>query len=143
MVAIRWAEDRADLARCYPVMKELRTHLAGEAAFAEQVERQARAYGYRVCFLEADGQVACVGGVRISECLCDGRFLYVDDLVTGTALRSRGYGAQLLDWIVAYARANGCREVGLESGVQRFGAHRFYFARRMKISSYHFSLKLE
>ncbi|MGZ5001726.1 MAG: GNAT family N-acetyltransferase, partial [Chthoniobacterales bacterium] len=31
----------------------------------------------------------------------------------------------------------------LDSGVQRFDAHRFYLMKRMKISSHHFSLELD
>jgi hypothetical protein len=30
----------------------------------------------------------------------------------------------------------------LDSGVQRFAAHRFYLARRMDITCHHFALKL-
>jgi hypothetical protein len=30
----------------------------------------------------------------------------------------------------------------LDSGVQRFGAHRFYLRRRMDITSHHFALDL-
>jgi len=34
-------------------------------------------------------------------------------------------------------------QLHLDSGVQRFSAHRFYLSKRMEISSHHFSLKLD
>jgi hypothetical protein len=43
---------------------------------------------------------------------------------------------------VAEARATGCAKLELDSGVQRFDAHRFYLRKRMIISSHHFSLEL-
>jgi len=43
---------------------------------------------------------------------------------------------------VAQARAEGCAQFQLDSGVQRFGAHRFYLMKRMDITAHHFGLKL-
>ena len=57
-------------------------------------------------------------------------------------MRSAGYGGQLFDWLVERARAEGCRTLELDSGVQRFDAHRFYLVRRMSIVSHHFRLVL-
>jgi len=141
-VKISIAKTDAEILSCFPVMKQLRTHLA-EAEFLERVRRQIADFGYALAFLEEDGAVRAVAGLRITECLCDGKYLYVDDLVTDEGARSRGFGDRLFDWIVEHARANSCNEVGLDSGVQRFAAHRFYFRRRMKISSHHFSLNLK
>jgi GNAT superfamily N-acetyltransferase len=86
--------------------------------------------------------VRAVAGFRIAEFLAWGRILYVDDLVTASAQRSRGHGQALFDWLVARARANGCAQLHLDSGVQRFDAHRFYLRQRMSITSHHFALQL-
>ena len=128
--------------RCHPVMHELRPHLA-EAAFVEQVQRQHRDAGYELVFLEADHEIQAVAGYRLSECLSWGRFLYVDDLVTAAQYRSHGRGQQLLTWLIAQARAAGCDQFHLDSGVQRFGAHRFYLQQRLDITCHHFSLLLK
>lgn len=135
------ATTPAEVARCFPVMRQLRTHFDNEKVFVEQVERQ-RADGYRMAFLEEEGVVRAVAGYRMSESLFAGRFCYVDDLITDEAGRSLGYGGALLDWLVAEARSAGCQKLDLDSGVQRFAAHRFYLAKRMIISSHHFSLQL-
>ena len=81
-----------------------------------------------------------VAGYRILELLFSGRTLYVDDLVTRSADRSAGFGGRLFDWLVAEARRKKCRAFTLDSGVQRFDAHRFYLMKRMKIASHHFAL---
>ena len=123
-------------------MRELRPHLTDEAAFVAQVARQ-RAEGYRLAFLEEGGEVRAVAGYRVSEKLSTGKFLYVDDLVSREADRSRGYGGRLFDWLVARAREEGCALLGLDSGVQRFGAHRFYLRKGMDITCHHFDVRLE
>ncbi len=130
-----------EIARCFPVMRQLRAHFDDEQKFVEQVERQ-RASGYRMAFLEDDGGVRAVAGYRMLESLFSGQFCYVDDLVTDAAGRSLGYGGALFDWLVAEARAAGCGKLELDSGVQRFAAHRFYLTKRMIIASHHFSLEL-
>ena len=136
------AQTAEDIRRCFPVMRELRPHFDDVDKFVERVERQQQE-GYLLAFVEADGEVRAVAGYRFLESLFSGKFLYVDDLVTRSTDRSSGFGGQLLDWLIEQARAHGCEQLELDSGVQRFDAHRFYFAQRMKISSYHFAINLK
>ena len=139
--SIHLAESESDIRRCHPVMVQLRPQLAADE-FVARVGRQ-RAEGYEVAYLESESQVRAVAGFRIVEMLMHGRHLYVDDLVTDAAQRSKGHGEVLMDWLVERASAAGCKSLQLDSGVQRFEAHRFYFREGMYISSYHFSIKLE
>lgn len=138
-VALATTDDA--IARCHGVMAELRPHVAA-AEFVARVRRQERVAGYRLAYAEDGGCVRAVAGYRISECLAWGRFLYVDDLVSLSGERCRGYGGALFDWLVEAARSEGCAELHLDSGVQRFGAHRFYLRKRMDITSHHFALRL-
>jgi GNAT superfamily N-acetyltransferase len=135
------AETEADIARCYPVMVELRPHLSA-SEFASRVRKQ-QATGFHLAYLEEAGEVRVVAGFRYLETLAWGKILYVDDLVAAEAMRSRGHGGKLFDWLVALAKQNDCAEFHLDSGVQRFGAHRFYLTRRMDIICHHFALKLK
>ena len=135
---IAHAESESDIARCFPVMSQLRPHIP-EADFVSRIRRQQLA-GYRLAYLEAESCIRAVAGYRIGECLCSGSFCYVDDLVTDEHYRSHGFGRILFDWLLDRARESGCDGLELDSGVQRFAAHRFYLTQRMKISSHHFSI---
>jgi GNAT superfamily N-acetyltransferase len=137
---IQIAESDGQIARCFPVMHQLRTHLV-EAEFVPIVRRQ-QSGGYRLAYLEDDAQVRVVAGFRLIDNLAGGRELYVDDLSTDASHRSNGHGGALLSWLVDLAKKEGCQSLELDSGVQRFDAHRFYLAHRMIISSHHFRLKL-
>jgi GNAT superfamily N-acetyltransferase len=140
-VKIALAVEDDEIRSCYPVMAELRPHVAAED-FLQRVRRQMEIAGYGLAYV-SDGEVKAVAGFRISECLAWGRFMYVDDLVSKEGERSKGYGGQLFDWLVEHARGEGCEQFHLDSGVQRFAAHRFYLAKRMSIEAHHFGLKLK
>jgi len=134
------AETDAQIARCFPVMFELRPHLEAET-FVRLVRAMQRE-GYVLAALEADGEVRAVAGFRINVLLARGKNLYVDDLVTAEASRSHAYGHVLLQWLIQFARDKDCDSFDLDSGVHRFRAHRFYFREGMHVGAYHFTLSL-
>ena len=138
--AIELIPDGIRTAECFPVMRQLRPHL-NEADFVERISAQRR-QGYQLLAAVVDRRPAALAGFRVIENLAWGRFVYIDDLVTDEACRSQGYGALLLDWLVDYCRDHGLAELHLDSGVQRFGAHRFYLQKRMEITCHHFGLRI-
>jgi GNAT superfamily N-acetyltransferase len=126
---------------CFPVITELRPHLE-LTDFVAQVQRQQQQFNYQLIYLQVDETIQTVAGFRVSESLAWGKFLYVDDLVSKSGDRSKGYGNQLFNWLIDYARTENCQQLTLDSGVQRFAAHRFYLHQRMEITSHHFTIKL-
>jgi GNAT superfamily N-acetyltransferase len=140
-VKIALAQTDADIARCFFVMAQLRPHLV-EAEFVARVQRMQQE-GFHLAFLEDAGAVRAVAGYRYYDKLFSGRNLYVDDLVTDSTVRSRGYGGKLLAWLTDEARAHGCTQLELDSGVQRTDAHRFYFRERMHVSAFHFVVPIK
>jgi N-acetylglutamate synthase-like GNAT family acetyltransferase len=141
MTTLQLRERDEDLARAFPVLSQLRPHLTVET-FVAQARRQREAHGWCFATVEEGDRVLACAGYRIAEWLAWGKALYVDDLVTDETTRSQGHGDRLFDWLVLRAREAGCAELHLDSGVQRFAAHRFYLRKRMNISSHHFALKL-
>jgi GNAT superfamily N-acetyltransferase len=137
---ITLANTTEQIGRCCCVMLELRPSIQ-PIDFAARVLQQQKE-GYQLACLESDGDIRSVAGFRILNLLFSGRTLYVDDLVTHSSDRARGFGAALFDWLIEYAKANGCEYLTLDSGVQRFAAHRFYLKQGMDITSHHFQLKL-
>jgi|SRR5436190_24358996 len=120
----------------------LRPHFGDVDAVARRAEEQ-RAEGYRIAAVIVPGEphAPAAAGFRIARNLAWGRHLYVDDLSTLPEARGHGYGAALMDWLIDRARAEGCAELHLDSGVgpERESAHRLYFGSRLRIASYHFT----
>ncbi|SRR5579875_1386008 len=141
MPEIKLASSDDEIRACSSVMRQLRTHIA-EADFLKRIRFQQRS-GYQLCYLTEENTVRSVAGFRFIENLASGRVLYVDDLVSACGSRSNGYGQKVLAWLVEQAKAAGCDTLELDSGVQRFGAHRFYLRNRMDIVSHHFRMNLK
>lgn len=133
--------DDAALTAFFPVISQLRPHLT-PATLIERVRRQEQ-QGYRPVGLYDNARVPrAYAGFRFMETLFSGAVIYVDDLVTDAAARSTGCGKTLLNWLIELGRREGCATLELDSGVQRFAAHRFYFRERLEIEGYHFRLRL-
>ena len=135
---VRIAETDADLARIADVLLELRGTFNRDTLIA-QIEQQ-RQTGYQIAYVESDGEVLCVAGFVVGMKLAWGKHIYVDDLVTADRHRSKGAGAQMIEWLKSHALQLGCNQLHLDSGVQRFAAHRFYLREGFNIGSHHFSI---
>ncbi len=139
---IKLAGTDSEIEDCFAVMTELRPHIARKD-FAPLVKRLMAQTGFRMVYLTDEGCVKAVGGFRIAEWLAGGKYLEIEDLATLDGERSRGCGGKLFDWLVAYAKENGCDQLRLVSHVRRFGAHRFYLRKRMIIEAHYFSMSLK
>ena len=138
---IKDARTDSEIEGCFDVMLELRSNLE-RSDFLTTV-RSMEPDGFRLAYLEDDGRVVTVAGYRIYTTLFTGKNLYVDDLVTSEAARSRGFGRQMLDWLREKARSEGCMHFRLDSGVWRSRAHRFYFQQGLTIAAFSFSESLD
>jgi GNAT superfamily N-acetyltransferase len=140
LAEIKIARSHEEIVRCFPVMRQIRPKLTTEE-FVECVVVQQRE-GYELAWLEQDGAVACVAGFRLMHVLWSGKTLYVDDLVTDEAQRSRGLGEVMVKWLIARAKEEGCETFSLDSGTQRKDAHAFYMRLGFRITDFHFQLPL-
>lgn len=138
---IRKATTEEEMAACFPVLSELRPHLASES-FVATVRHLVETTNFALAYLD-DGGIKAVAGYRMSEWLHTGKYLEIEDLVTTSSARSKGHGGVLFDWLVAQATKHGCRQLRLLSGVKRTDAHRFYLRKGMTIEAHYFSLNVQ
>ena len=135
---VETAESDADIERVSDVLLQLRPAFDRPKLIA-RIKEQMK-LGYRVAYVEEAGEVLCVAGFVVGIKLAWGKHIYVDDLVTAEGQRSKGAGKMMIDWLKSHALALGCNQLHLDSGVQRFDAHRFYLRERFSIGSHHFSI---
>jgi GNAT superfamily N-acetyltransferase len=135
------AETDEQIQRCFPLMAVLRPHLA-ESTFLAQIKRQQQ-QNYRLLCLEVDNELVSAAGYRLAEFLAWGRVLYIDDLITSPTQKRKGYAGQLLDWLIEYAKTEGCQQVHLDSGYLRYDAHRLYLNKGLELNCHHFALRFE
>lgn len=131
--------DRIRLSRCLPVHRQLRPQLPDDPD--GYVGRMAEILGSGAHITAAVTGDAVLGLAvwRVLEKTTCGRELYVDDLVTDEARRSRGIGNALIARLAGQARNFGCASLALDSGTQRHAAHRFYLREGFSIVSFRFN----
>ncbi|HEY6864815.1 MAG TPA: GNAT family N-acetyltransferase [Burkholderiales bacterium] len=127
------------LRKAEAVHRQLRPDMPPE--YEAKMER-VFAGGGRMCVAVDGAKVAGVAVYRVYENTWAGRQLYVDDLVTDEATRSKGVGRTLLGHLERKARAEGLDNFALDSGTHRQQAHKFYFREGMVVTSFHFAKKL-
>ena len=127
--------DPGLLARAEPVHRQLRPQLGAD--YPGRMQRVVRDGGEIVVGVLADAVVG-IAVFRLFENTHVGQRCYVDDLVTDASRRSTGVGHALVGWLEQEARSRGCAVLDLESGVQREGAHKFYFREGFIIPSFSF-----
>jgi len=135
---IKIAKSFEELKLISPVLVQLRPQYS-EDALIQQVQSQ-QTDGYRIAYVQDGEEVLCVAGFVMGQKLAWTKHIYVDDLVTNEAHRSTGAGKFLIDWLKQYGLDNGCQQLHLDSGVTRFGAHRFYLREGFDITSHHFAI---
>jgi GNAT superfamily N-acetyltransferase len=140
-ITLRHAEAESELAACFPVIRELRPHLADVREFLSRAQRQFTG-GYRLLAAWQGAQPLGLAGYRVQENLIRGRFCYVDDLVVAASARRGRIGARLLDAVGDEARALGITRLVLDTAIDNALGQRFYFRYGMLPTGLHFAMPL-
>jgi len=119
-----------------PALLELRPHRSTDELRSMLVRQLNN--GFQVVFVGDDDMAFAVGGFRTLDMLFSGKTLYVDDLVTHSMHRRKGYAGMLLKWMIQYAKDNGYEHFSLDSGHHRKDAHRLYLNHGLDITAHHF-----
>ena len=127
------------LERAEGVHRALRTALPAD--YRRKMERVFAGGGRMIIAAERDA-VHGLAVWRVLENTAVGVHLYVDDLVTDAAQRSRGVGHALMQWLEERGRQLSCVALVLDSGTQRTRAHRFYFREGLAVVCFNFSKDL-
>src|SRR5690349_2716637 len=135
---IKEAREKEDFLKCWEVVKELRPHLDPEKYLTLMLYMLDE--GYKMIYIEEEGQGVAFCGYRFVTMLYRGRSLYIDDLCTLPGTRGKGYAKHLLLHAFKEAREAELQNVHLDSGHHRFDAHRLYLNMGFTISAHHFSM---
>ncbi|ENQ3080955.1 GNAT family N-acetyltransferase [Bacillus sp. WLY-B-L8] len=120
-----------------PVLQQLRPKLSLEEALS-LLERM-KEENYRLFSLyNSEGEVMCLAGTAICTNFYNKKHVFIYDLVTAEAHRSKGHGEKLLSYIEEWGKENDCSCVVLTSAFLRVDAHRFYEREGYEKVSYSF-----
>ncbi|MFB7142201.1 GNAT family N-acetyltransferase [Gottfriedia sp. NPDC056225] len=139
MAEIKLMKSNSDILKTFQTVNQLRPHLR-EDVYVETINRLINSNHYHLVAVVENEEVTAVAGYRMTESLAWGKYFYVDDLITSESHRKNGYAQLLWNWLINEAKENNCEQFHLDSGVQRYDAHRFYLKNRLDITCHHFQL---
>lgn len=117
--------SEAAILAAHNLIIQLRPNLTSPDLWLAAFKRQSKS-GYRVLLAVQDRKPRGLAGFRLQENLVHGKFLYVDDLVTDSAVRGSGVGQHLLEKLMDEARRSGCDRLVLDTAITNVDAQRFY-----------------
>lgn len=71
-----------------------------------------------------------------------GKSVELDHVYLKPEYRNKGIGKQFMDWIHSYVKEKGCNSMELNTYVQNYPSHKFYYTEGYEILGYHFLKQL-
>lgn len=133
--------DEKEILDTYPLLAQLYEELSYEQY--ESYIKDLLPLGYRRIVVLEDGNAIASAGLLEGVHFRFGKYMYINDLITDSAHRSRGIGKALIHWIQQNAIERGCKSIKLASNVNRHKAHRFYMSDDFFVHGYYFVKELD
>lgn len=108
----------------YEVLSQLRVDLSFKEF--DDLVYDMRHMDYKMIGLFQRDKLITYAGVCVQTNFYHKRHLYVYDLVTDSAYRSKAFGKEMMEYLEVYAKTVMCENIVLSCGLQREEAHSFY-----------------
>ncbi|WP_047544646.1 GNAT family N-acetyltransferase [Psychroserpens sp. Hel_I_66] len=132
--------EKSRIDEIIPLVQELTSFKVSEALlkerFAEMVTQNYE------CAVICDGdKLIGVSGMWFCTRHYVGKTVEIDHVYIEASYRNKGLGKTFLDWLYNYAKSKGCTTVELNTYVQNYPSHKFYYNEGFEILGYHFLKK--
>ncbi|MEM6685792.1 MAG: GNAT family N-acetyltransferase [Bacteroidota bacterium] len=108
-----------------------------KSRFEEMLTQNYEAFG----IYDGDQLIGCFGLWHATRHYC-GKSFEPDHVYIEEAYRSKGIGAQLFEWLETYAKEKGVTAIELNTYVENFPSHKFYYNQGFVARGYHFLKKI-
>ena len=133
-------KNDSDFTEVLNLLIQLGTAAKTFETISQQVVNQMK-NGYKIVYVKStEGRILAAAGFVISEKLAWGKHIYIDDFITDEKHRSSGVGSFLMNWLKSHCKKLECKQLHLDSTVERYKAHSFYKRHGFQITSHHFEI---
>ncbi|WP_296380802.1 GNAT family N-acetyltransferase [Winogradskyella sp.] len=91
---------------------------------------------------DADDNLVGVTGLWFCTRHYIGKAVELDHVYLMPEYRNKGFGKQFMNWINTYVKEKGCNSIELNTYVQNYPSHKFYYNEGFEILGYHFLKKI-
>lgn len=133
--------DTTDILRIVPLVEKLNDFKVPKAVLeARFLEMATQNYECAVVFDTT--KIIGVCGLWFCTRHYAGKTVEVDHVYIEELYRGKGVGKQFFKWIYDYVKRKNCNTVELNTYVNNFASHKFYYNEGFEILGYHFLKKL-
>ncbi|WP_425077755.1 GNAT family N-acetyltransferase [Psychroserpens sp. S379A] len=120
-----------------PLIQQLTSHKCSDAILKERFSEMVT-QNYE-CAVIYDGKTL-IGVCGLWYCTRHyaGKSVELDHVFVDEAYRNKGLGKQFLEWIYSYVKTKGVTTAELNTYVQNYPSHKFYYNEGFEILGYHF-----
>ena len=133
--------DKKDINSLIPLVQELNANKVPdsvlESRFAEMISQN-----YECAVVYDEDTLIGVCGLWYCTRHYSGKSVELDHVFIKDKYRNKGLGKQFMDWIDRYVKLKGCESVELNTYVQNYLSHKFYYNQGFEILGYHFFKKV-
>ncbi|MGB6269455.1 MAG: GNAT family N-acetyltransferase [Olleya sp.] len=129
--------DKKEINSIIPLIQKLTNNKNSDevlkARFADMVNEN-----YECAGVFDNNKLIGVSGLWFQTRHYAGRSMEVDHVYIEAAYQGQGLGKQFFKWLYEYAKSKGCTTSELNTYVQNYPSHKFYYNEGYEIFGYHF-----
>ena len=120
-----------------PLIQQLTSHKFSDDILKERFTEMVT-QNYECAVIYENENLIGVSGLWYCTRHYVGKTVEIDHVYIDENYRSKGLGKQFLNWIYEYVKTKGCTTVELNTYVQNYPSHKFYYNEGFEILGYHF-----
>ncbi|WP_439151447.1 GNAT family N-acetyltransferase [Winogradskyella sp.] len=93
---------------------------------------------YECAGVYVNGKLIGISGLWYCTRHYAGKSVELDHVYIMPEYRNKGLGKEFMDWIQTYVKVKGCQSTELNTYVQNYPSHKFYYNEGYEIWGYHF-----
>lgn len=132
--------DSSKINSIIPLIQKLTEHKFSDAILKERFAEMAT-QNYECAVIYDNETLIGVTGMWFCTRHYAGKTVEIDHVYIEEEYRGKGLGKQFLSWIYNYVKSKGCNTVELNTYVQNYPSHKFYYNEGFEILGYHFLKK--
>ncbi|WP_299889060.1 GNAT family N-acetyltransferase [uncultured Lacinutrix sp.] len=120
-----------------PLVQKLSNNKNSDAVLKERFAEMIK-QNYECAGIFDDGKLIGISGLWFQTRHYCGMSMEVDHVYIETEYQGKGLGKQFFKWLYNYAKEKGCTTSELNTYVQNYPSHKFYYNEGYEIYGYHF-----
>jgi len=129
--------DKDEINTVIPLIQKLTEHKFSDQILKERFSEMIT-QNYECAVIYDDVKLIGVTGLWYCTRHYAGKSVEVDHVYIADSYRGKGLGKQFFKWIYDYVKTKGCEAVELNTYVQNYPSHKFYYNEGFEILGYHF-----